>query len=92
MPRPFCRRGQSQQGFLKKIPAPLFFAGQVPLGSSSHYSDFIMTASQQHQTTTSRHTMWTCPSAFVAVAKSASVKRSAGARLIRDRHAGSAVS
>jgi hypothetical protein len=71
----------------------LFFARQVPLGSGSHYSDFTMTAYKQHkQTTTSRHTMWTCPATFVAVAKSANVKRNAGARLIRDRHAGSEVS
>jgi hypothetical protein len=77
---------------LKKIPAPLFFAGQVPLGSISHYFDFNMTASKQHKLTTSRHAMWTCPAAFVAVAKSANVKRSAGSRLIRDRQPGSAVS
>ena len=51
-----------------------------------------MTASQQHKLTTSRHAMWTCPTTFVAVAKSADVKRSAGTRLIRDRLAGSEVS
>jgi len=92
MSRSSCRQRQVHQGFLKKIPAPLFFSGQVPLGSGNHYSDFTMTASQQHKLTTSRHSMWTCPSAFVAVAKSADVKRSAGTRLIRDRHAGSEVS
>ena len=51
-----------------------------------------MTASKQHKLTTSRHAMWTCPATFVAVAKSADVKRNAGTRLIRDRHAGSEVS
>jgi hypothetical protein len=70
----------------------LFFARQVPLASGSHYSDFTMTASKQHKLTTSRHAMWTCPATFVAVAKSADVKRNAGTRLIRDRHAGSEVS
>jgi len=79
--------------FLKIFPyPPCFLLGKcrwVPLVT---ISDFTMIASKQHKLTTSRHTMWACPATFAAVAKSADTKRSAGSRLIRDRHAGSALS
>jgi len=46
-----------------------------------------MTAHKHHQQTqATRHTMWTCPATFVAVAKTADAKRIAGSRLNRDRY------
>jgi len=71
---------------------PCFLLGKCRYVPVVTISDFTMTASKQHKLTTSRHTMWACPATFVAVAKSTDSKRSAGSRLIRDRHAGSAVS